>query len=68
MGKGELDYNDPRVPPSVKMGRTGGVGEAGGQGDILESGFKGAAGTLPDKGDVSASVSETVSKAVGAGR
>lgn len=62
MGRGEIDYNDPRVPPSVKQGRTGGVGEAGGQGDILESGLKGGTGPLPEPDAVEGSVNEVVSK------
>lgn len=67
MGRGEIEYNDPRVPPSVKDGRRGGVGESGGQGDILESGLKGGDGPTPGKNDIGASVNEHVSTAVKAG-
>lgn len=62
MGKGEIDYVNPQPPPSVKQGRAGGVGEAGGQADVLESGLKGATGPLPSPDDTSASVNEKVSK------
>jgi hypothetical protein len=62
MGRGEIDYNNPRVPPSVKQGRTGGVGEAAGQGDILECGLKGGAGPLPAPDATDGSVNTVVSK------
>lgn len=63
MGRGESgDYTVSQPPPSVTEGRTGGVGEAGGQGDILESGLKGAEGPLPGVTDLSASVNEKSSK------
>lgn len=62
MGHGEIEPNEPRVPPSVKDGRKGGIGECDGQTDVLESGLKGGAGSMYSPDDLSASVNEKVSK------
>lgn len=63
-GPGEMSHLEATVPPSVKQGGRGGVEQADGQTDIMESGLKGGAGETPAANAAAGTINQPMTKAV----